>query len=447
MGGFAFLRPAVGEEVLEGFRKRPAGHFGHAVEAFHLRLWRVLVVSVSGTILVSTLTAGLAKDKKAVVIIVDGIPKDVIERLHVPVIYDIAKSGAFGASYVGGEVGMYNQTPTISAVGYNTMLTGVWVNKHNVYGNDNLSPNYNYWSIFRIAKEQRKPLTTAIFSSWTDNRTVLLGEGKPQTGSLKIDYVFDGYDLDKVNFPDKENNLQIFDYDERVSIEAEKCIKEKGPDLSWVYLWYTDVASHMCGNGSYFDEYVTKVGEQIDRVWQAVKYRQKQFGEDWMIIVTTDHGRTVDGHGHGGQSLRERTIWIATNQKVNKRFRNGEASMADINPTVCEFLGMDVPEQVAWERDGIPFIGKNDISDLEVTTYEREVTLSWKAWNKSATVSVYACPENNYKTSGKENWIPLGTLKAGEEEFRYDLDKIGDSKIYKFVVKSDRVSLNRWLVL
>ena len=59
-------------------------------------------------LMVSTLTVGLAKDKKAVVIIVDGIPKDVIERLHVPVIYDIAKSGAFGASYVGGEVGMYN---------------------------------------------------------------------------------------------------------------------------------------------------------------------------------------------------------------------------------------------------------------------------------------------------------------------------------------------------
>ncbi len=127
----------------------------------------------------------MAKDRKAVIIIVDGIPKDVIERLHVPVIYDIARTGAFGASHVGGETGMYNETPTISAVGYNTMLTGVWANKHNVFGNDNLSPNYNYWSLFRIAKEQKKPLTTGIFSSWTDNRTVLLGEGKKETANLK----------------------------------------------------------------------------------------------------------------------------------------------------------------------------------------------------------------------------------------------------------------------
>ena len=103
-----------------------------------------------------------ADERKAVIIIVDGIPKDVIERLHVPVIYDIARTGSFGASYVGGETGMYNETPTISAVGYNTMLTGVWANKHNVYGNDNLSPNYYYWSIFRIAsseKANRRPAT------------------------------------------------------------------------------------------------------------------------------------------------------------------------------------------------------------------------------------------------------------------------------------------------
>lgn len=388
-----------------------------------------------------------AKEKKAVIIIVDGIPKDVIERLHVPVIYDIARTGAFGASYVGGETGLYNETPTISAVGYNTMLTGVWANKHNVFGNSNLSPNYNYWSIFRIAKAQPKSLTTAIFSSWTDNRTVLLGEGKPETGNLKIDYVRDGYDLDKENFPDKEKDLHVFDYDERTSIEAEKCIRENAPDLSWVYLWYTDDASHMYGNGSYFDEYILKAGEQIDRIWKAVQYRQKNFGEDWMIIVTTDHGRTVNGHGHGGQSARERATWIATNQKVNKRFKEGKAAMVDINPTVCEFLGMAVPEQVAWERDGIPFIGKTQISDLEVSTYDRAVILTWKAVNKNARVSVYASPKDDYKTTGKEEWKHLADLKAGEEEFRYDLDMIGQSKLYKFVVVGEHESLNRWLVL
>ncbi|UKJ07772.1 hypothetical protein [Solitalea lacus] len=53
-----------------------------------------------------------------------------------------------------GEKGGYSETPTISAVGYNSLLTGVWFNKHNVPDNDIKNPNYNYQKIFRLFKEQ-----------------------------------------------------------------------------------------------------------------------------------------------------------------------------------------------------------------------------------------------------------------------------------------------------
>ena len=92
-----------------------------------------------------------------------------------------------------------------------------------------MHPNYNYWTVFRIAKEQKKDFRTGIFSSWTDNRTVLLGEGKPETGNLRIDYVRDGYDLDTLTYPKKPNGLHILDLDERVSDEAAKCIREDAP--------------------------------------------------------------------------------------------------------------------------------------------------------------------------------------------------------------------------
>ena len=115
------------------------------------------------------------KEKKAVYIIIDGVPADMVERLDLPAIREISSRGAYGRSYVGGTVGRYDQTPTISAVGYTDLLTSTWVNKHNVPGNSNLEPNYNYWTIFRIAKEQGRPVTTGLFSSWIDNRTVLIG--------------------------------------------------------------------------------------------------------------------------------------------------------------------------------------------------------------------------------------------------------------------------------
>ena len=269
-------------------------------------------------------TSLFAKTKKAVYIIIDGVPADQIERLHTPAIFDIASRGAYARAYTGGEIGQYSQTATISAIGYTNLLTATWFNKHNVGGNSDLQPNYNYWTIFRIAKEQPKDYKTAIYSSWTDNRTVLIGEGKKETNHLKIDYVKDGYDLDTIRFPKKEKDLHIFDIDEQISKDAAEGIRKDAPDLSWVYLWYTDDAGHIAGNGAFFDEYVRKADDQVARIWEAVKYREANFDEEWMIVVTTDHGRGENGHGHGGQSWRERTTWISTNVPVNSHFTAGD---------------------------------------------------------------------------------------------------------------------------
>ena len=77
-----------------------------------------------------------------------------------------------------------------------------------------------------------------------------------------------------------------------------------------------------------------------------------------MIVVTTDHGRDFKGYGHGGQSERERVTWVATNQKVNERMKSGKSAIVDIAPSISRFLGFEIPRDVLWEQDGIPFIAK-----------------------------------------------------------------------------------------
>jgi len=385
-----------------------------------------------------------AKTRKAVYIIIDGVPADLIERLKPPTIFEIASYGAYSRAYTGGEVGGYSQTATISAIGYTNLLTSTWVNKHNVTGNYNLSPNYNYWTLFRIAKEQKRNFKTAIYSSWTDNRTVLIGEGKSETNFLEIDFVEDGFEKDSIKFPKKEKNLHIFDIDEHVSQLAAEGIKNNAPDLSWVYLWYTDDASHLTGNGSYFDEYVMKADKQLARIWEAVKYREKNFNEEWMIVVCTDHGRGEDGYNHGGQSQRERTIWISTNVPTNDYFNNEHLAIVDIAPSICRFMGFEVPRDVLWEQDGMPFIGKVDISNLQATRNGNFIHLTWNSMSNELPVTIYASSSNNFKNGKKDEWIKLATVKAGTKSHEIDLNDLPTSDFYKFVVQTTNNHLNRW---
>ena len=389
--------------------------------------------------------AASAQTRKAVFIIVDGVPADMIERLHTPAIDEIAARGAYARAYTGGEVGGYSQTPTISAIGYTNLLTATWMNKHNVDGNSNLRPNYNYWTIFRIAKEQPKEFRTALYSSWTDNRTVLLGEGKPETGHLKIDFVCDGYELDTARFPKREKDLQIFDIDEHVAREAARGIANDAPDLSWVYLWYTDDAGHFEGNGAFFDEYVVKADRQIGQIWEAVRYREEHFGEEWMVVVTTDHGRTEDGHGHGGQSARERTTWVATNRPVNSHFHSPGLAITDIAPSICRFMGFDVPRDVLWEQDGMPFIGQVDIACMGTMPYDDDIILTWECLNPGAEVTVWGAADNLFRTGGKDRWIELGRVPASDESFRVEGARMPDTGFFKFVLSTPSNHLNRWV--
>lgn len=404
---------------------------------------RLLLLSL---LLLGFLADMSAKTRKVIYVIMDGIPADCIERLHPKTIYDIAAVGRYSRGYAGGEVGTYSQTPTVSAIGYSNILTGTWMNKHNVQGNSDMKPNYNYWSIFRIAKAQKKDYKTAIFSSWTDNRTILLGAGKSETNNLKVDDVADGYDLDKAKFPQQKNSTEIWQIDSLVIDKAAQCVKNNAPDLSWTYLWYTDDAFHLFGNGSYSDDYVMKTDRQLKKIWDAVKYREKHCNEEWMIIVTTDHGRTENGHGHGGQSQRERCVWMSTNIKnVNKEFSSSQLSHVDILPTICRFMNFEVPNNLLFEEDGISFIGKRDIYNLTAFPYDDTITLNWKSDVTAEKATIFMAATNKFKEGVSDEWIEVATVPAKQGVYKIDLKKYTLSKFYKFAIVTPNNHLTRWV--
>lgn len=385
-------------------------------------------------------------ERKTVFIIVDGIAPDVIERLQPPAITSIAKTGGYQRAIMGGEKGRYNETPTISAVGYNSLITGTWVYKHNVYGNDISAPNYNYYTLFRFFKEAYPNKKTAIFSTWLDNRTKLIGEGLEATGNLKIDYSFDGLELDTINYPHDPHSNYIHKIDEAVTAEAVKQIKNNAPDLSWVYLQYTDDIGHRIGDSKQMDSAVMIADSQIGRIYEAINYRKENFNEDWLIIVTTDHGRdAATGRHHGGQSIREKAIWILTNaQGLNNYYFSGNPKMVDILPTIIRFMNIPIPSENEAELDGVALTGKVSIGNPDAFINEKgELAITWESFDTEGDVKISIAQTNHFKTGGNDEYRVLGETKLSARKFTIPI-KIEKGKTYKLLLEGKYNTVNRW---
>jgi predicted AlkP superfamily pyrophosphatase or phosphodiesterase len=394
---------------------------------------------------INHLAVAQEKSKKALFIILDGIATDVLERVNTPYMDMISTEGAYTRAYLGGKKGGYSETPTISAVGYNSLLTGTWANKHNVWDNDIEAPNYHYWTIFRFFKNQYPDKQTAIFSTWLDNRIKLVGEGLPETGRLKMDYTFDGLELDTLSFP-HQDPFYIQKIDEKVTAQAAYTLKENGPDLTWVYLQFTDNRGHDYGDSPENDRAVEIIDRQVGEIYASVKYREQHYNEDWLVFVTTDHGRkAVDGKHHGGQSQREKTIWIVSNlEKPNKYFYHSQPAIVDLLPSLADHLQIDIPREQRMELDGISLLSDVSITHPEVSIQGKDLVVSWEPHQNDEKVKIWVSETNHFHTSGKADHYQLaGEVDIMEKRLVYPVKKRG--AFYKIVFEGKHNMVNTWV--
>ncbi|MBB1150470.1 alkaline phosphatase family protein [Myroides sp. NP-2] len=387
--------------------------------------------------------------KKVVFIIVDGIAYDMLAKTATPSLDKIAEKGSLLPAYIGGGKDTYTQTPTISAVGYNSLLTGTWVNKHNVPDNNIDAPNYNYPTLFQLVKQLQPTLKTAVFSTWLDNRTKLIGEGLEETNKVEVDYAFDGFEIDKQRYPHDNNSEYIKEIDGAIANRAAEYILKHGPDLSWVYLQYTDDMGHRYGDGAQLYNAITYEDALIGKIYESVVQREKEFNEDWLFVVTTDHGRTAsDGKGHGGQSDRERSIWILSNQKDWKnKTTNFTPSIVDIAPSVIDHLGLKAPIEVEREWDGNSMFDAVKIANLKGDIKRNNLTLTWEAsqLDGKETAEIWGASSNNKKQGGEDTFVLLGKVNLKDKKWTKKL-KNHSGEFYKVYLKSSVGQLNTWIM-
>ncbi|MEV8390841.1 MULTISPECIES: alkaline phosphatase family protein [unclassified Streptomyces] len=268
-----------------------------------------------------------AKTPKVLVIGVDGALLSRIKDADAPNLDRLMATGLTAPSALYANP----MAPTMSGPGWSTIITGVWPDKHKVKDNNFTGQQFARYPDFLTRIETARPaLRTCAVSSWA-----------PLT-----DTVFSSKVDTRISTPGAE-------YDTGTTSRVVAELGSGNPDAVFVQLDNVDHAGHSYGAASrqYLDA-IHGVDSQIGQMLAAVNGRSTYGSEDWLIMVTTDHGHT-DAGGHGGSSRPEReTFLIATGPTVTAGSTRHDIRMPDVAASALAHLGIAIDP--AWDLDGRP---------------------------------------------------------------------------------------------
>ncbi|WP_374375081.1 Ig-like domain-containing protein [Dongia sp.] len=234
--------------------------------------------------------------------------------------------------YAGGNRGTASEQSTSSGPGWSTLLSGVWDDQHGVSSNNNQPIASDVTSIFEYINNASPNATMASIVHWSPINT---GHFAREMGLLGdpaiVDHVSSGLS------------------DEAVTDTVVNLINTEAPDFTFVHLDEVDGAGHAGGFGDTYDNALISASNQVGEILAAVAAREAAYpDEDWLVIVSTDHGRDpLTGSTHGGQTDSERRIFIAS----NKNLASFEAPVPQTSIVATILDHLDIP--FALSPDGL----------------------------------------------------------------------------------------------
>lgn len=274
----------------------------------------------------------VVRTPKVLVIGIDGVRPDVLAEVPTPNLDALAAEGAFTDH-------AHTRVPSVSGPGWSSLLTGVWPAKHGVEDNDFTGKRYDLFPDFLTRVEEVRPeLGTFAVADWTP---LVRADDGMATISDRIDVkkVLDGYELGWEEADARSVEL------------AEEHLRSADPAALFVYLGNPDETSHEHESiGAEYRDAIEVADRHVGRLVSAVRARPSWEREDWLILVSTDHGRRADG-GHGGDTPEECTIFfIASGPSAERGTPPDTVAIVDVAATALTHLG--IPLDPGWELDG-----------------------------------------------------------------------------------------------
>ncbi|MDG2426775.1 MAG: alkaline phosphatase family protein [Flavobacteriales bacterium] len=210
---------------------------------------------------------------------IDGCRSDGLEAANTPHLDGLRDAGYYSPDCLNDDI-------TVSGPGWSGLLTGVRSNLHNVTGNDFSNHNLAQFPSFFERMEAAMPdRNTVSIVHWSPINTYIVGESADEAINVGSDA--------------------------EVAAEAVDRLNNANPHAMFLHFDEVDYAghSHMFDpNVPAYLEAIEGVDMMVGDVLAALYARPNYSAEDWLIIVSTDHGG--EGYSHGGTTLPHRRIFL-----------------------------------------------------------------------------------------------------------------------------------------
>lgn len=257
---------------------------------------------------------------RMLVIGIDGCRADALRTANAPRILGLLDHSVYSFDAL-------THYPTWSGAGWSSMCTGVWEDKHGVLDNTFTGSNYAQYPHFIQRAEAHDPsLHTASIVHWAPINT-------------QINTICDI----EINVPT----------DLEVKSSAVSYLSNNDPDVLFVAFDDVDHAGHGFGFDTSIPEYMASIevtDGYVGEILDALLARPDFTEENWLVILSTDHGGNLAGHG--GASFEERNIFFIAWQPEQGSYEIKKDSMVFSLNSGLEFNGTD---QYLLPDDSSPF--------------------------------------------------------------------------------------------
>lgn len=236
-------------------------------------------------------------EKKAILIGYDGCRADILKEIdetNSAITLLKSEGASFNLSYCGGvNYPAPNTQDTSTAPGWCSILTGKWANDHGITGND-ITKTMSTKTLLTSLTEEKLADSASFITKWAghfsrDNATYL--DEKKYCEDNGLDVTFTKCENDKASH----------------AYALEEINKQDCSDFIFVIYEPTDSAGHSFGftfnNPKYKKAFKQEDAMALEAI-NAIRNRATYEQEDWLIIITSDHGGIKTNHGN--ESIQER---------------------------------------------------------------------------------------------------------------------------------------------